>query len=308
VKAVRNTDEGVRVVHVDEPSGPGVVVDVASSSICGTDLGLVGAGLSGFTIGHEFAGLVDGVPYAIDPSISCGSCDQCRAGHTQRCVGPHSNLGIFVDGGLCERVIVPSANLVPLSPDLPLEDACLVEPAGVAWHGARRAAIVPGERVVVVGGGSIGLLAVAAVRHLGHDVALVARHPHQIQVGERLGAQSPSGHYDVVLEAAGSESGLVTAAELARPGGRVVVLGVFTAAAPIPGALTLVKELSWIGAMAYGRHDGVRDLDEATALLASSPELRDTLITHRFSLDESPQAFAVAASRSEGSIKVGIYP
>ncbi|HEX3796096.1 MAG TPA: alcohol dehydrogenase catalytic domain-containing protein, partial [Acidimicrobiales bacterium] len=251
MRAVRNTEDGVRVVDIDDPSGPGVVVEVASSSICGTDLDLVAAGLTGFTIGHEFAGLVDGVPYAVDPSISCGACDQCRAGHTQRCVGTHSNLGIFVDGGLCDRVIVPSANLVPLSPELPLEDACLVEPAGVAWHGARRAAIVPGERVVVVGGGSIGLLAVAVVRHLGHDIALIARHPHQVEAGERLGAQRPVGEYDVVLEATGSESGLSTSAQLARPGGRVVILGVFAEAAPIPGAVTLMKELSWIGAMAY---------------------------------------------------------
>lgn len=308
MRAVRNTEDGVRVVDVDDPSGPGVVVEVASSSICGTDLDLVAAGLTGFTIGHEFAGLVDGVAYAVDPSISCGACDQCRAGHTQRCVGPHTNLGIFVDGGLCDRVIVPSANLVPLSPELPLEDACLVEPAGVAWHGARRAAIVPGERVVVVGGGSIGLLAVAAVRHLGHEVALVARHPHQVEVGDRLGAQRPAGEYDVVLEATGSESGLSSSAQLARPGGRVVILGVFAEAAPIPGALTLMKELSWIGAMAYGRHDGVRDLEEASALLGSSPEIRDALITHRFSLDESPEAFRIAAARSEGAIKVGLYP
>ena len=308
MRAVRNTEDGVRVVDVDDPSGPVVMVVVASSSICGTDLDLIAAGLTGFTIGHEFAGLVDGVPYAVDPSISCGACDQCGAGHTQRCVGPHANLGIFVDGGLCDRVIVPSANLVPLSPELPLEDACLVEPAGVAWHGARRATIAPGERVVVVGGGSIGLLVVAAVRHLGHDVALVARHPHQVEAGERLGAQRPAGDYDVVLEATGSESGLSTSAQLARPGGRVVILGVFAEAAPIPGALTLIKELSWIGAMAYGRRDGVRDLEEATALLASSPEIRTSLITHRFSLEESQEAFRVAAARFEGAIKVGLYP
>jgi threonine dehydrogenase-like Zn-dependent dehydrogenase len=307
VRAVRNTEDGVRVVDVDEPSGPGVTVEVTSSSICGTDLGLVEAGLTGFTIGHEFAGLVDGVPHAVDPSISCGSCDQCRGGHTQRCVGPHTNLGIFVDGGLCDRIIVPESNLVPLPEGLSLEDACLVEPAGVAWHGARRAGIVPGERVVVVGGGSIGLLVVAAVSRLGHDVALVARHPHQIEAGERLGAQRPSGSFDVVLEATGTQSGLETSAELARPGGRVVLLGVFAASAPVPGALTLVKELSWIGAMAYGSQSGVRDLDEAAALLAAAPDVRDTIMTHRFSLEESSEAFRVAASRSEGSIKVGLY-
>ena len=307
MRAVRNTEQGVGVVEVDEPTGPGVLMEVASSSICGTDLNFVAAGFTGVTIGHEFAGYVDGVPYAVDPAISCGACPECRAGHTQRCTGTHANLGIFADGGLCERIIVPASNLVPLPRGLDVDNACLIEPAGVAWHGARRAAIQPGERVAVVGGGSIGLLAVAAVRHLGHDVALQARYPHQEEAGERLGAARPAGLYDVVIEATGSASGLAGCADLARPGGRVIILGVF-GDAPIPGGMTLVKELSWIGAMAYERHDGVRELDEVAALLASSPDVPATLITHRFSLDEAPKAFEVAVSRWAGAIKVGIHP
>src|SRR5690606_11626223 len=114
-------------------------------------------------------------------------------------------------------VAVRSPQLVPLPAGLDVRDACLVEPAAVAWHGVDRAAVVPGERVVVVGGGSIGLLAVAAARRKGHQVDLDARHPHQIEAGERLGAGRPSGVYDVVIEAAGSESGLARCAELARP-------------------------------------------------------------------------------------------
>ena len=78
--------------------------------------------------------------------------------------------------------------------------------------------------------------------------------------------------------------------------------------APVPGGRTLVKELSWIGAMAYESHDGVRELDEVATMLAADPEIAATLITHRFSLDDAPRAFEVAASRSEGAIKVGIHP
>src|SRR5437660_8867851 len=114
MRAVRNTDSGVRVVEVEEPVGDGVLMSIASSSICGTDIAFVSAGFTGFTIGHEFAGYVDGVPFAVDPSISCGSCAECEAGHTQRCTGPHANLGIFADGGLSDRIIVPASNLVPL--------------------------------------------------------------------------------------------------------------------------------------------------------------------------------------------------
>lgn len=308
MRGVRSTADGPKVVEVEEPSGPGVLVEVAASSICGTDLGFLRMGPLDFTFGHEFSGLADGVPCAIEPTLFCGSCDECLAGHTQRCTGEHANLGIFVDGGLADRVRVPQQNLVALPSGLAVEDACLVEPAGVAWHGVRRARIEPGERVVVVGGGSIGLLAVAAARTMGHAVDLECRHPHQRAAGERLGAGTPSGAYDVVIEAAGSESGLQRCSELARPGGRVVLLGVYHGLAPVPGTMTLVKELSWIGAMAYERHDGVREVDEVAAMLAADPEIARTLITHRFPLEDAAEAFRVAADRAAGSIKVVLQP
>ncbi|MCU1372997.1 MAG: Zn-dependent alcohol dehydrogenase [Actinomycetia bacterium] len=304
MRAVRSTADGPAVVEVDEPAGGGALVEVRSSSICGTDLGFLAMGPLPFTFGHEFAGTVDGVAYAIEPTLFCGACAECLAGHTQRCVGEHGNLGIFIDGGLADRVRVPRENLVALPPGLDVADACLVEPAGVAWHGVARAAIQPGERVVVVGGGSIGLLAVAAARALGHPVDLEVRHPHQRLAGERLGAGTPSGQYDVVIEAAGSESGLARCTELARPGGRVVLLGVFHALIPVPGAMTLVKELTWVGAMAYGRHDGTREVDQVAAMLAAEPEIAATLITHRFPLDDAAEAFRVAADRQAGAIKV----
>jgi threonine dehydrogenase-like Zn-dependent dehydrogenase len=296
------------VVEVDEPTGDGVLLEVRSSSICGTDLGFLAMGPLDFTFGHEFAGIVDGVPYAVEPTLFCGACAECLAGHTQRCVGEHSNLGIFIDGGLADRVRVPRENLVALPEGLDVADAFLVEPASVAWHGVVRAAIQPGERVVVLGGGSIGLLAVAAARTMGHHVDLEARHPHQRLAGERLGAGTPSGEYDVVIEAAGSESGIARCTELARPGGRVVLLGVFHGLVPVPGAMTLVKELTWVGAMAYERHDGTREVDEVAAMLAAQPDIARTLVTHRFPLDDAAEAFRVAADRSAGAIKVVLHP
>lgn len=308
MRAVRSTANGPAVVEVDEPTGGGELLEVVSSSICGTDLGFLAMGPLDFTFGHEFAGTVDGVAYAVEPTISCGACEQCLAGHTQRCVGQHANLGVFVDGGLADRVRVPRANLVALPPGLDVADACLVEPGSVAWHGLVRADVQPGERMVVLGGGSIGLLAVAAARAMGHEVDLDARHPHQRAAGERLGAGTPSGEYDVVIEAAGSESGINRCVELARPGGRVLLLGVFHGLIPVPGVMTLVKELSWVAAMAYGRHHGVREVDEVAAMLAADPEIARTLITHRFPLDDAAEAFRVAADRASGAIKVVLEP
>jgi 2-desacetyl-2-hydroxyethyl bacteriochlorophyllide A dehydrogenase len=312
MKGVRNTSEGIRVVTVpDAEAGSDrdrAVLEVVSSSICGTDVGFIAMGLTGFTLGHEFAGVADGVAYAVEPAISCGECEECRAGFTQRCRGEHANLGIFIDGGLTERIVIPRDNLVALPPGLDPVDACLVEPAAVALHGVYRAAVSPGERVAVVGGGSLGLLAVAVLRAFGHECDLEARYRHQREVGERFGAGQPSSEYDIVIDAAGSESGLVRAAELARPGGRVVLLGVYPQHVPVPGTTTLTKELSWVGAMAYGRQEGIREVDRAAELLAAYPEIALALITHRFPLDDAPEAFRVAGDRASGAIKVALHP
>jgi threonine dehydrogenase-like Zn-dependent dehydrogenase len=310
MRAVRNTDRGILVTEIDEPEAPGVRLTIASTGICGTDVNFAAGGVQGYTYGHEFAGTAaDGRCYAVEPTVHCGECDQCRAGHVQRCVAPeHGTLGIFRDGGMCDAVTVPENMLVPLPAGLDVRDACLMEPASVAWHGVRRAALTPGERVAVVGGGSIGLLAAAATRQCGYDVDIEVRHKHQRTAAERLGLGSAEGVYDVVIDAAGSETGLARCAELARPGGRVVLLGVYQHTVPIPGIVSLVKELTYVHSIAYGRHDGIRDTEQAAALLAGNPAIAQTVITHRFPLDEAAEAFRVAGDRASGSIKVVLTP
>lgn len=134
------------------------------------------------------------------------------------------------------------------------------------------------------------------------------RHRHQREAAERLGAGEASGLYDVVVDAAGSESGLARAAGLARPEGRVVLLGVYHGLIPFPGVPALVKELTIVNAMAYGRHDGVRETEEVAAMLAEQPDIARTLITHRFPLDDVAEAFRVANDRAAGAIKVVLEP
>jgi threonine dehydrogenase-like Zn-dependent dehydrogenase len=143
---------------------------------------------------------------------------------------------------------------------------------------------------------------------MGFDVDLEARHPHQVQAGERLGAGRPIGLYDAVIDAAGSESGLARCAELARPEGRMVLLGVYHGLVPLPGVASLVRELTIVNAMAYGRHDGIREVDEVASMLAHDPDIAKTVITHRFPLDDVAEAFRVAGDRASGAIKVVLEP
>lgn len=321
MRAVRSTGEGgVEVVDVPDPEGPGEVVDIRSASICGSDFGFLQAG-SRFVMGHELAGVTgDGRPVAVEGVFGCGSCDQCRAGAYNRCRSVGDRVpGFTMDGGMAEHFAVPSTALVELPEGLDPADAALVETLAVGWHGARLGGVGPDRRVAVVGGGAVGLVSVAAARARGAaQVDLVARHPHQREAGERLGAgvatgTGADGEYDVVLEAGGTESALATAVDLAAPGGTVVVLGNFgVGMMPVPFIPAFLKEVRVVGSMAYCRDPddpaGRRDVDHAAALLAARPEIAETLVTHRFPLEDAAEAFRVAADRRSGAIKVVVEP
>lgn len=309
MRAVIN-DQGIRTVDVEEPDGDGVRVSVVAAGICGTDVNFVHAGISGFVYGHEIAGTTDdGRAVFVEPTLYGGRCDECRRGDTARCSEPgRGNLGVFLDGGMTERIVVPEYTLLDLPSGLDVRDACLIEPGAVAWRAVHRARVQAGERVLVVGGGSIGLLAAAAARAAGLGVDIDTRHDHQRRAADALGYGRPDRDYDVVIDAAGSADSLVRAAELARPGGRIVSTGVYPDTPPIPGVLSLTKELTYIHSLAYGRHDGVRQVEQAALELAARPELAATLITHRYPIDGAAEAFRTAADRASGAIKVVIEP
>jgi threonine dehydrogenase-like Zn-dependent dehydrogenase len=308
MRAVRSVDGEPVVVDVDEPRGDWPLLEVASASICGSDLTLLGWNLP-VTLGHEIAGTLDGRAYCVEPTVRCGNCDQCRVGATQRCRGPaaHGLLGVAFDGGMAERVAVPPECLVELPAGVSPADASLVEPLAVSWHALRMVSAAQGERVLVVGGGSVGLLAVAAARAMGLQVDLDARHEHQRNVGERLGAGTPDGRYEVIVEAGGTDSALAACVRRAAPGGRIAMVGVSHEDRRLPGIPFMMNELSLIGCNCYDSRSG-REFDSAATVLAADPKIAEAVITHRYPLSEAAEAFRVAADRSSGAIKVVLEP
>jgi len=309
MRAVRCEGRAIRVVELPEPKGPGVRVRVKSAGVCGSDLHLLGQ-VQGITLGHEIAGLTDdGTPVAVEPMSPCGCCAPCIAGDCNLCLeGIGMFHGVGLDGGMADEIRVPARALVPLPAGVSLRDASLVEPLAVMVYALRRAGLRATQRVVVIGGGTIGLCAVAAVRAAGAEVALVARHDAQRAAGERLGAVQASGQYDLVVEAAGSESALAQAVELAKPGGVVSIPGIYWQPVMMPGFAMTMKEVSLLPTLLYSRGAVSRDVDAAAATLAATPELPRAIITHRFPLDAAPEAFATAASRAAGAIKVVLEP
>ncbi len=311
MKAVRGIADGVAVVELDEPPGTGEVLDMRATSVCASDLSYIRFGSTNI-MGHELAGLRgDGTPVVVEAIYGCMECEQCRRGAYNLCpTHGQRALGIGADGGMADQFRAPAERMVPVPPGLDLRDASIVEPASVSWHALRLAGTGPGKRVAVVGAGALGLLAVAGARHMGgEDVALDARHPHQREAGERLGARiDAEGSYDVVVEAAGSLESLARCGELVAPGGTIVVLGVHFGPVQLDWMPLFRHEARLIPSLGYCAHDGVREMEEAAAMLAAQPDIPATVITHRFALEDAAEAFRVASDRSSGAIRVVIEP
>ena len=251
MRAVRAHDRTIEVVDVPSPSGDGVRVKIRSAGICGSDLHLVDTGFAlGKTLGHELAGIApDGTPVAIEPILPCGRCANCTSGAYNLCdLGPGIVMGIAHDGGMAEEVVVPARCLVPLHPAIPVANASLVEPLAVVVHGLRRARLRGGERVAVIGGGSIGLCCVIAARAAGAHVDLVARHDAQRAAAARLGAGEPSGTLRSRDRRRGDQERPRAALPLCRPGARLLLVATYWGGLELPGFPLCLKEVDVIPA------------------------------------------------------------
>ena len=311
MRAVRNTEAGIRVVDVAVPDGPGVRVRVRSAGICGSDLEMVRTGLAAATLGHEIAGaLDDGTEVAVHPFVPCGACEQCGAGRQELCRDATATmLGVFTDGGMADAVVVPESCVVPLPAGIGVRDASLVEPLAVALHACNRAGITSGMRVGVIGAGTIGLLSAAVARHLGADVTITARHDAQRRAAEALGVRVDSPRdCDVVFEAAGTTSGFDAAVRACRRAGTIGLVSTTWEPIPISFLNAQMRELTIVPAFVYGEAHGHREFDTAADVAAAHPEIAPAVITHRFGLDEAPRAFEVASDRTHGAIKVVLHP
>jgi len=303
-------DEGeVELREMRELPDEGKKVHVRSAGICGSDLHILKMKWPMPCVaGHEIAGVLDdGTPVAVEPLIPCGECEYCRGGDYNLCQLVIT-LGIGRNGGMADEVIVPERSLVYLPANVDVKDACLIEPLAVAVHGMRKAGVNAKERVAVIGGGAIGLSAVAVAASSYAEVGLSARYRHQIEAGSLIGAGEIDGLYDLVVECAGTESAVNQAVKLCRPNGKILMLGTHWEGVSFPQLAAMLKELTIVNSYTYAASGSGRDFDIAAALLARNPQVASALITHRFPLAEVKQAFMVARDRKAGAIKVILEP
>ena len=290
--------------------------------------------------GHEIAGEVASLPedyvgparvgdlVAVEPigaGVACGRCSFCQAGQFFHC--PERRGAPNWGGGFAEAIIRRPAGLFPLPPGMTAEQGALVEPLAVGVHAIRWARMPAGASVAIIGAGTIGLMTLLAARALGAgDVHILARHDHQAALAEQLGATTVvrSGSdaaieqtrdltagrgADLVVETVGGHGATVDLAwELARAQGTVAVLGIFPERVPVNLLRPVMREVWCAFPICYGVIDGRHDFAVAIDLIASGRASVERLVTHRFPLEQAPDAFRVAADKATGSLKVHVRP
>lgn len=306
--AVTASQGVITVVERDTPEGNGELIAVTSSGICGSDLHMIEAGLSGVVLGHEFGGLTSsGQLVAIRPTGECGTCQQCSMGYPQTCsMASRSLHGMSRDGGLAEFVLVDHNQIFPIPAGVDPASVGLVEPLAVVIHGINRSHIEKGSRAVVIGAGSIGLLTAAVLVDRGINVEIVTRHPHQSLAAEKIGAHPVSeagSNYDMSFDAVCSQQSFDACVQATRPCGTLLEFGMFWSPVTLNNSL-MMKEITVIPSIFYGHNHEHHDFVEAVDVLVRLPFLIDAVVTHRFALTDAAEAFRVAADRKSGAIKV----
>ena len=282
--------------------------------MCGTDLDIIDGVIDPdyvsypIVLGHEWAGrVVDGAGHlaagtrvVVEGLVPCGHCAECATGATNRCMN-YDEFGFNRDGAAAELLVAPARVVHPLAEAVSWESAALVEPAAVVYRALERARPRPGSRVLVVGDGTVALLA-ARLAQLWEPatVTMLGARPAQSELAQWAGvelftcdAREAGAGYDLVVEAAGAVA--ATAAALAAParGGTVVVLGFPGQGVTVPLAVDDIVngDVTVAGSFSYTSEAWA----SVTEQLNSGRLDLGGLVTHRFPLGE--YAAAIEALR-----------
>ncbi|MCY0898498.1 MAG: alcohol dehydrogenase catalytic domain-containing protein [Firmicutes bacterium] len=370
--------QGVRLIErhyplVDDRNSPWVPVAPLLSGICGSDIAILRgtsspylAPLASFpaVLGHEVVarrlnGANPGERVVVDPTLSCSArgvpaCLACQRGETDECenrtvgaLGPGLLMGYTraTPGGWSTRMWVPDAQLIPIPQDLPNQRAVLAEPTAIVWEGLRRVPLEGSHTVLIMGAGTLGLLALALIRHRLPKATVVvrSRYPMQSQVARTLGGnrilEMPSdaaflaspdlrdivgktypgmwgalpyhtGGFDLTIDSVGRASTIAQALTLTRPGGSILLIGGANTAA-IDFTPLWSRRLTLVGTFGYAhghRHSTRHTFLEALEWLRMTVAPLEQLVTHQFPLEDYREAFRVLEHRSSGAIKVAFAP
>lgn len=331
---------------VPEPGADEALIKVEACGVCGGDIKIINKGMprqppfGEFIIGHEYAGTVVSVGAAIDEfeegervavevHKGCGRCKNCIMGKYTACLNygnyekGHRANGFTTNGGFAEYAVNHVNTLCKLPDSMSFDEATLVTTAGTSLYGIDMAGgYIPGDRVAVLGPGSIGLMAVQCAKALGAEkVILVGTREERLALGRRLGAhdtinlkqEDPVQRVreltagigpDLVLVAAGMQESLQQALEMIRRGGNIVLLAHFDDPVTVDIGLAVRDGVN----LYTVRGEGRMSVHRALSLMAEGKIDGKPLITHTFPLKKINEAIETFVERKEGALKVVVHP
>ena len=316
------------------PHGNEVLVKVLRVGVCGTDLHAYGGNQPFFSypriVGHELAVQVVEIPkeakaqashvkegdiVAVLPYLHCGKCIACRNGKTNCCIELQC-LGVHTDGGMREFFTIQPKYLVPAF-RVPLEDIALVECFSIGFHGVRRSEVKPGENVLVVGAGPIGIGVIHGLKERGARVIVLDINEKRLEYAQRVakadvivhagketaeqrvleltGGENPT----LVMDATGNAKQMMQAFNFASQGGRVVYVGLVTADITFSDPLFHRKEIT----LYASRNATLEDFKNVISAMESGRISTEGFITHMASLEEAAPQFPQWRKPETGVIK-----
>jgi L-iditol 2-dehydrogenase len=312
-----------------------VLLKIEKAGVCGSDVHYYETGRIGsqvvkypFIVGHECAATVKavgskvshvkvGAQVVVEPAVSCHNCEQCRRGRENTCYNLRF-LGTPGQGNgcLCEYIIMPEENCFPTKGAITLEQGVLCEPLAIAIYSVRQSQMPPNADVAILGAGPIGLSCLVSAKAENASACYVTEKiPARIQVAKTAGAswvgnpdkqdvvkeilqRQPAG-MDVVFECAGQQETIDQSVDLLKPGGKLMLIGI-PRVERISFAIDKIrrKEITIINVRRQNKCT-----QAAIDLAASGRVSVDFMITHRFKLEQTQDAFDMVAKYRDGVVK-----
>lgn len=319
-------------VEIPQPGPNDVLIEVAVSAICGTDMHIYNWDDWAqhtipvpMVVGHEFVGRVAALGSHVDGlqvgqrvsgegHITCGYCRNCRAGTRHLC---RNTIGVGVNrpGSFAQYLMIPAVNVFPIPDAVDDRHAAIFDPLGNAVHTALAFNLV-GEDVLITGAGPIGLMAAAVARHVGaRHVVITDVNDYRLDLGRQMGADRVVNvsrealpevmrdlgmreGFDVGLEMSGNAAAMDQMFSVMNHGGRIAQLGIPAAPVALDYEKLVFKGLTLKGI--YGR-EMFETWYKMTAMLESGLNI-DPVITHEFSITDFQQGFDAMASGQSGKV------
>lgn len=340
--AVLNEPFDVEIKEIDVPQvqGDEVLVKVMAVGVCGSDVHYYEHGRIGshvveqpIILGHECAGVVvdtgeevtrfqKGDRVAIEPGITCGRCEYCKAGRYNLCPDVRFLATPPIDGAFVQYLKHREDFLFPIPDELSYEAAALNEPFSVGIHAARRTRLKPGDIVAIMGMGPVGLMAVVAAKAFGASKIIVGDlEENRLKAAKALGATevinvkeenavekilalTNGNGVDVAFETAGNPKALQSALDALKRGGRLAIVGL-----PPQDEIGMnVPSIAHREIDIYGIYRYANTYPMGIEMLNSGISDVESLITDRYPLERAGEALEQARVNKQASLKVMVYP